>query len=316
MRSIKKVIILLIIAIIGIIIYMSYGLKSSNIGYFIPLRGTKIIAILVVSYCIGYSSVVFQTITGNKILTPSVMGLDSLYLFVQTLVVFFFQSRNLTLLGGNTNFIISVLVMVLFSMLLYMMLFKGEQKNIYSLLLAGMICGTLFGGMANFMQVLLDPNEFAVLQGKMFASFSNVNESLIIVSIIICVICFMLTIKDLKTLDVLSIGADNAINLGVNYKRIIQKNLAIVAILIAVSTALVGPITFLGILVVSLARQVTKTYKHNYLIIASSLIGIIFLVYGLFIIEQLLKLETTLSVIINFIGGVYFIYFIIKEGKK
>ena len=43
---------------------------------------------------IAYSTVIFQTITHNRILTPSIMGLDSLYLLVQTVVIFFLGSKS------------------------------------------------------------------------------------------------------------------------------------------------------------------------------------------------------------------------------
>lgn len=316
MRKHTKSIVLSIIAIAGIMLFLLYGLTERNAGYFIPLRMTKIIAILLVSYCIGYSSVVFQTITSNRILTPSVMGLDSLYMFIQTVIVFFFQSKALVQMKGVTNYIISILLMVGMSLLLNKIMFRGSSRNIYFLVLAGIVAGQFFSGLADFMQVLLDPNEFNILQGKMFASFSNVNKSLLSASIIIVVLCAIFSFRDIKQLDVLSLGSDNAINLGVDYKRLVRRTMIIVAILISVSTALVGPITFLGIILVSLSRQISKTYKHSSLVLNAVLIGVIFLIYGLFIVEKVFSMGTTLSVIINFVGGIYFIFYMIKEGKS
>lgn len=315
MNNKKKLAILAALIFIGSLVFLFYGVNESNAGYFLSLRSKKLLSIALVSYCIGYSSVVFQTISNNKILTPSVMGLDSLYMFVQTVIVFFFQKKSISPISGEQNFLLSIIFMLGFSTLLYKLLFQGEKRNIYFLLLAGTILGTLFSGLSSFMQVLLDPNEFLILQGKMFASFSNVNESLLGVSVIICLICLAFSYKDHKKLDAISLGVDQAINLGVDYKILVKKNLIIVAVLVSVSTALVGPVTFLGILVASLARSLTGTYKHNYLLLAATLIGMFFLVYGLFIVEKVFALETTLSVIINFFGGIYFIYSIIKEGR-
>jgi len=119
-----------------------------------------------------------------------------------------------------------------------------------------------------------------------------------------------------KYLDVLSLGKDQAVNLGVDYDYVVKRLLVVVAILISVSTALVGPITFLGLLVVNVAYQLFSTYKHTYLILGSVLISIVALIGGQLIVERVFTFSTTLSVIINFIGGVYFIYLLLKESKK
>ena len=311
----KKLLLLVIILLIGIFLFIFVGINSNNFSFNFPRRFNKIMAIIVVSYSIGYSSIVFQTITNNKILTPGVMGLDSLYMFIQTVVVFFFGSRQLSIMPDLKQFFISTGIMILSSLILYVLLFKGESRNIYFLILIGMILGGLFNGLSNFMQVMLDPNEFLILQGRMFASFNNVNINLLNICLILSFMCIIITINDLKKLDVVSLGEYHAINLGVNYKKIVRKSFIIISILVSISTVLVGPVIFLGILIANLSREILKGYKHNFMIIGSFLIGSIALSYSLFIVERIFNFGTTTSVIINLIGGIYFIYIMIKESK-
>jgi iron complex transport system permease protein len=315
-NSKKIVLLLFILDLVLIAAFLLPGITAKNFGFFMPRRMIKILAVIIVSYSIGYSSLVFQTITNNHILTPSVMGLDSLYLFIQTVVIFFAGSKALSQMVGYPHFLLSVGVMISAAGVLFLLLFRGERKNVYFLVLTGMIMGGLFNGMATFMQVLLDPNEFAVLQNRMFASFNNINSNLIIISIIIIFIVFIISIRDLPYLDVLSLGTDNAISLGVDYKKLVLRTLIVSTVLISVSTALVGPITFLGILIVNLARQILKTFSHRFLTIASTLLGILFLTVGLLVTERIFRFETTMSVIINFIGGIYFLYLMLKERKE
>lgn len=312
----KAFIIITVLTAVLMIAFITMGLTERNMNYFLPKRLVKMWTVLLVSYCIGYSAVTFQTITNNKILTPSVMGLDSLYLFIQTFVVFFFGSGGLSMMTGYTQFFISVGAMVGMSFLLFIFLFKGDGKNIYFLVLAGMILGNLFGGMSTFMQVLLDPNEFLILQGKMFASFNNINTDLLGVCTVIVAIVMVITYKDLKYLDVISLGQDHAINLGVPYKRVVMKTLMVISVVISISTVLVGPITFLGILVVSLSREMQKTYKHTKLVAGAVMLGAFALTFSILLVERVFAFETTSSVIINFVGGVYFIYIMIKESKR
>ncbi|WP_062200342.1 iron chelate uptake ABC transporter family permease subunit [Massilibacterium senegalense] len=310
-----KTVLLGLLSIVLILIFLFTNL-GSNLGYILPKRTLKIISIVLTGGTIAFSTVIFQTITNNRILTPSILGLDSLYMLVQTVLVFAFGSTTLSLMGKQANFFLSVGLMVLFAGILYQLLFKGEGRNIYFLLLIGLIFGTFFQSLTSFMQVLIDPNEFLIVQDKMFASFNNINTDILALAIIITFITTLYFLKLYKYLDVLSLGREQAINLGVEYDYVVKRLLVIVAILISVATALVGPITFLGLLVVNVAHEFLKTYRHSYLIIGSIFISVIALIGGQLIVEHVFTFSTTLSVIINFIGGIYFIYLLLKENKS
>lgn len=313
--QIKTLFLLGIILIAGIMLFLLTGMNFNNFSFNFPRRVNKIAAIIVVSYSIGYSSIVFQTITNNKILTPGVMGLDSLYMFIQTVVVFFFGARQLTLMSDESQFFISTGIMVSASLLLYVLLFRGESRNIYFLILIGMVLGGFFSGLSNFMQVIMDPNEFLILQGKMFASFNNVNVNLINICLVISAVCMLITIPDMKKLDVVSLGEHHAVNLGVNYRRLVKKTFIVISVLVSVSTVLVGPVIFLGILVANLSREIIKGYRHSLMIAGAFFIGGIALIYSLLIVERIFGFGTTTSIVINLVGGIYFLYLVLKENS-
>ncbi|MGD6794256.1 iron chelate uptake ABC transporter family permease subunit [Metabacillus indicus] len=297
----------------GVFLFYDVG---RNPDYVLPKRGIKIAAIVLTGGCIAFSTMIFQTITANRILTPSIIGLDSLYLFIQTFIIFVFGSQSLTMTDKNINFLLSVGLMVLFALLLYQLLFKREGRNIYFLLLVGIVFGTLFGSMSSFMQVLIDPNEFQIVQDRMFASFNNVNSDLLLVSAVITGAAAIYFVKFSHILDVLSLGKEHAVNLGIDYDGAVKRLLILVAVLVSAATALVGPITFLGLLVANVAQEMFKTHQHKYLIPGAILVSIIALLGGQFIVERIFTFSTTLSVIINFIGGVYFIYLLLRENKS
>ncbi|HOL13682.1 MAG TPA: iron chelate uptake ABC transporter family permease subunit, partial [Bacillota bacterium] len=117
----------------------------------------------------------------------------------------------------------------------------------------------------------------------------------------------------LRKLDVVALGRDHAINLGVDYDKLVQKMLVLVSVLVSVSTGLVGPITFLGLMVVNVARQVLKKVKHGSLLLASSLLGVVALIGGQLLVERVLNFAAPISVLINFVGGTYFIYLMLRE---
>lgn len=315
MRNSFKIGILFLIAISLCSLYLFHDLKGS-FDYALPRRGIKLLAMVITGAAIAYATVIFQTITHNRILTPSIMGMDSLYLLIQTFFIFFLGSEHITVVNKQVNFFLSVGAMVIFALLLYRFLFKKGQHSIYFLLLVGIIVGTFFQSISTFLQVLIDPNEFLVVQDRMFASFNNVNGDLVCLSLLFICAVFAVGWRLISNLDVMSLGRETAINLGVSYDKVARQMLILTAILISVSTALVGPITFFGLIVANLAYQFFNTYKHSILISGAILFSIIALAGGQWAVERVFTFSTTLSVIINFVGGVYFLYLLLKESRS
>ena len=315
MRNSTKLIILSVIAAGFCGLYLFHGLNGS-FDYALPRRGVKVIAMILTGLAISYATVIFQTITHNRILTPSIMGLDSLYLLLQTAIIFFLGSNHITVVNKQVNFLLSIATMIVFALLLYQLLFKKGNQPIYFLLLVGIIVGTFFSSISTFLQVLIDPNEFLVVQDRMFASFNNVNADLVWLSSIIITLVIALGWRSIHYLDVLSLGRDTAMSLGVPYEKIVKRMLVFTAILISVSTALVGPITFFGLIVANLSYQFFRTFRHSTIISGAIVMSIIALVGGQWVVERIFTFSTTLSVIINFFGGVYFIYLLLKESRS
>lgn len=315
MRNSTKLFILAAISLLFCGIYLFQGLYGSY-DYALPRRGIKVLAMALTGVAIAYSTVIFQTITHNRILTPSIMGLDSLYLLLQTVIIFFLGSNHLIVANKQINFILTIVVMIGFALFLYIFLFQSGRRPIYYLLLIGIVVGTFFNSASTFFQVLIDPNEFMQVQDKMFASFNNVNGELVWWALAIVGITMVIGWRKINELDVLSLGREIAINLGVSYDQIVKQMLILSTVLIAVSTALVGPVTFFGLIVANLSYQLFRTYKHTILIVGAALISIVALVGGQWVVERVFTFSTTLSVIINFAGGVYFIYLLLKESRS
>lgn len=309
----KKLLLLGAVAVALIAIFMT--IEVLDWDFALPLRARKVAAMILVGYSIAYSSVLFQTVTNNRILTPSIIGFDSLYMLIQTVIVFAFGAMALSTLSPDVRFLINVGLMILFAGLLYKWLFNKEGRNLYFLVLVGVIFGVLFGSITTFLQMLIDPNEFTVLQDRMFASFNRVDESLLMISAVCVLVATGYSLRYTKNLDPISLGRDQAVNLGIDHAHVVNRFMVVIAILISVSTALVGPITFFGLLVANLSYQFMRTYRHAYLIPAAAVISVITLVGGQLLVERVFTFNTSLSVIVNFIGGIYFIYLLLREAK-
>ncbi|OOF56057.1 iron chelate uptake ABC transporter family permease subunit [Rodentibacter myodis] len=306
---------LAILALISTALYLGYGLPS-RWQYALENRALSLLAMMITGAAIALATMIFQTIVNNRILTPSILGLDSLYLLLQTTIIFLFGSSTLLSINSIALFVVCTGLMMLFSLLLYHFLFKKESQNIFFLLLVGIVFGTFFGSLTTFMEVLIDPNEFQIAQDIGFASFSRINTHILWIALAILLATILFSLRYWRYFDVLALGRENAINLGVDYQSITKTLLILVSILISVSTALVGPLTFLGLLVMNVTFEFIRDYRHKVLIPAAMLIAMITLVFGQFLVTQVFTFRTTLSIIVNFVGGVYFIYLLLRTHKK
>ncbi len=311
----KRLWLLGILALSLAVIFMTINLQG-NIGYILKHRGQILATMVLVAFASGISTLLFQTITQNRILTPSVMGLESLFILIQTLLVFFLNIAGLGLFGTIGQFVGEAALLVLFATLLYRWLLSGSGLDLHRVLLIGLVFGTLFRSTASLMQRLLSPGEFAVLQSRIFATFTRADSDVLTISGVIITLATLMVWRMRHRLDVIALGSNTATALGIPYKRHVTGLLLLISVLVAVSTALVGPMTFLGLLIVNLTYPLMGSWRHGYLLPGSVMIGMITLIGGQLVLERVFGMAGTLSVIIEFVGGGLFIYLLLKKVAK
>ncbi|CAH0529875.1 Petrobactin import system permease protein YclO [Vibrio hippocampi] len=293
--------------------FLGKGLTLDNYQFFLSRRIPKVLAIVIAAIAITTSSLVFQTITNNRILTPSILGFDSLYVMLQVLMVVLFGSMSPLVINSELNHVVTLAIMLALAMALFSFYFRRSQRNIFTLLLIGIVLSSLFSSVTGFFTMLVDPDEFTMIQGAMFASFNNVNSELVYWSLIPLTACLVYLAHLSPKLDVFWLGADNAKSLGVDTHKVTMHVMFTITTLVSISTVLVGPVLFFGLIVVALTRQLFTGYQHRFLLFASSLLAIVLLVGGQWMVENLLDFQTTISVIINFVGGAYFLLLLSKQ---
>lgn len=310
----QRLLILLVLALGVMAIFMTINL-GNNLHYILIRRGYILFTMVIVAFASGISTVLFQSVTNNRILTPSLMGFEALFILIQTLIVFFHlgTSASSYWVFSITKFIGETCLLVTFSVLLYRWLFTSVHFNINLVLMIGIVLGTLFRSASSLLQRLLDPNEFSVLQSRMFATFTRATTELIWFSALVIFLIGFILWRKRYVFDVLALGRAHAINLGINYQQVVMTTLLFVSILVAISTALVGPLTFLGLMVANLAYLLAGSSQHRNILPTSFLLAVIALVGGQLILEYGLNMAGSLSVVLEFIGGIFFIYLVLKR---
>lgn len=302
------------LALAVIVLFMTVNL-GGNLRYILVHRGLILATMLLVAFAAGVATLLFQTVTNNRILTPSIMGLEALFILIQTLLIFFIDADGFRALGILGKFLCESLLLMIFSVALYRWLLSGLGVDLHKVLLVGLVFGTLFRSLSGLLQRLLAPGEFAILQGRIFATFTRAAPEIIALAAAIVLLVALIVWRMRHVLDVLALGRNAAINLGVPYQQKVMILLLLVSLLVAVSVALVGPLTFLGLLVANLTYQIIGSHRHQYLLPGVILTGVITLVGGQLILERLLNMAGTLSVVIEFTGGALFLYLLIKKAS-
>lgn len=284
------------------------------VGFILSLRGVKLAALILVGAAGGVSTVLFQTVIGNRLLTPGIVGFDSLYIFLQTTLVMGLGGFAYTQLPA-LGLLLDIALMAGVTILLFWVLLRHGAQDLTKMVLTGVILGILLRGLAEFAQRLLDPSEFSIVQQVSFARFGSVDQGQLLLSGMLLLAVMLLAMRMAAALDVVALGRPMARSLGLGYDRLVLLVLAMIAVLVSVSTALAGPLSFLGLLAASLAREVIPQHRHRLLLPAAALVGAGIMIGGQFVFERLLGQQSTIGVVVEFLGGLLFILLVIRRGR-
>lgn len=296
--------------------YLLWDLPPSVLLLGLQIRGLSVLTMIVVAAAVGVSTVVFHTITQNRILTPSIMGFDAFFGLIVTLTVFLFGSVGFLRADSWVMWIIQVAVMVGFSVFLFTWMFGGKRRSIHLMLLVGIVLGTFFRSFTEWMQRMLDPLDFDVVADAMFASLTKPDPTLLLFTAVLVTGGVAALLPLLRTLDVLTLGEQAAVGLGVNHRRTVMILFLVVSVMVAASTALVGPILFFGLIVANLAYAYAGSFRHVWTLPTAVLLGVLCLVGGQLLLEQVLDFGATLSTIIEFVGGLFFLFLVLRKGAR
>ncbi|TIP55920.1 MAG: iron ABC transporter permease [Mesorhizobium sp.] len=302
------------VAVLVGVAFMTIGLRG-NLALVIELRAVRLAAMVLVGVAVAVSTVVFQTVCANRIITPSIMGLDALYVFCQTALVFALSGFGFAGIDPRLHFLGNFTAMTSLALALFLPMLR-RRFDLTLMLLTGVVLGVLFRSLTTLLARLLDPNDFAVLQGTVFASFNAVEPDLLLLAGVITVACVAIAWRARHVLDVLALGTDTAMGLGLAWRGTAAGLLVLVAALVSASTALVGPMAFLGLLVVSLTERIVGTNRHAILLPAAALTAIIVLVGGQTVLQHALGGEGSLGIVVEFVGGIVFLAILFAGGRR
>ncbi|MDQ8935337.1 iron chelate uptake ABC transporter family permease subunit [Acinetobacter rudis] len=293
--------------VVGLALFFVFFNADMDFDYVIPRRLLRLATIVLAGICIAFSAIIFQTLMGNRILTPAVMGYEAIYLLWQVLLLFLFGTQTLFWLGLNGHFFLSIFLMLLYSWAIQHWLLPHVKQNVFQLLLCGLVLSLLFGTITQFVQLKISPGEFSIFQGLSYASFNRSQpETLLYASLAVAALAYWGR-HTFSLLDVLLLGAEQAQSLGLDHDKLMRRCLAIIAILVAISTSLIGPTAFMGIFIANITYALAGRFQHYWTLLMGSLLAITVFLLAQILVEHIFNYKTTISILINLVCGVYFL---------
>ncbi|MEM0910796.1 MAG: iron chelate uptake ABC transporter family permease subunit [Pseudomonadota bacterium] len=296
-------------------LFMTWN-TSASWEFILHFRGKKLLTLVAVGAAIGIATLLFQTACQNRILTPGIMGFDAMYLLLQSSFMFLLGSFGFASMDPIFKWSIQTTAMTFSMLLLFKIVFRGSTASIHLLMLTGVVLGLGLTSLNGLLLRIMDPTQMAVIQDAFFASFSATTTELLWLAFIGLFICMGVLFRIHHKLDVLLLGEWHTNNLGVDYKSLVNMLLVLVTVLVAVSTATVGPVTFLGLIVVHLTYRLAGSFRHKITIPFAALMGATILIVGEWALQHVFAFQTRLSVVIEFMGGLLFLLLIFRQGRK
>ena len=317
-RNVRNLILLsaLVAAVCAMYLLVNaYPEKPKLFRYILSRRFPTLVVMLIAAFSIGSASIIFQSIINNRIVTPCLLGMNSMYTLVHTAIVFTVGSGHAIATNSNLSFAVDLAVMGVTATFLYSYMFRKTGNNVLYVLLIGTVLSSFFGSIQSTMIRVMDPNEYDALLTTLVADFTNINAEVIAFALVLLTALVIFLREDLKLLDVITLGKAQAINLGVDYDRTVRRLLLGVVLCIAIATAMVGPISFLGLIIANLSRQMLRTHRHTHLITGAALVGMIAMIAGQVISQHIFSYAVPISTFITIGGGIYFLYLLLtKKG--
>lgn len=289
----------------------SFSVMTQNIIW--EIRLPRVLLGAICGAGLALCGVLMQCVTKNPIAEPYILGISSGASCGAVAVI---------VLGGISSFGINSVTTGAFlgSLISGILVFfigtqMGKTTSTTRLVLSGMAISTIFSSLTNLLIYSAENSNQA--KSALFwtiGSLGGAKWEVLLFPFIMLVVVMIVSLIMSKSLDILLLGDDSAIILGINIKRIKSIILVLTTLLTAALVAITGAIGFIGLVVPHICRTIVGS-NHKKLIVLSSLIGAIFLISSDIIARGIFQpIEIPIGIITSLVGGPFFLYLISKKN--
>lgn len=278
------------------------------------LRLPRVLSAFAVGAGLAVAGIVFQAIVRNPLVDPYMTGVSSGAGLGATLYIVFFSATSLA-----GNYYGMSIFSFLFAVLAFGITFavsKVSGNSNVSFVLAGVISGMGFSAFTTILMLTNQDKTNSILD-FLYGSFSSISWSTAWIIIVPVIIISIIFICYSRTFNVVLLGREQSMELGVNYDRFRLLSMLLASLLTAVCVAFVGIIGFVGLIVPHLARMALGG-DHRLLFPASMLIGALLLSAADLLIKEVINVwgvSIPVGALTTLIGIPFFVFILKKRGK-
>ena len=285
------------------------GTEQDEITIF-SFRLPRIVMAILVGMGIAVSGALLQAISKNPLADPGILGINSgagfavvLYTFFMQGVIFSQQWISVFLMP-----LVALLGALLAAVLIYFLAWKKGTVTPTRMVLVGIGINAAFGAGIIIFQLKMEPHDFMKTVVWLSGTIWGSTWTFVWAILPWLILLIPIAIYKARILDILTLGEQISISVGINLNRERLKFLLIAVLLAGVCVAVGGGITFLGLIAPHIARRLVGA-NHKRIIPLSALIGGILILFSDTVGRILLApTELPVGIILSVVGAPYFIY--------
>lgn len=288
---------------------VNFNPKNTNHLIAREIRIPRMTMSIIAGGALSIAGLLMQNLFNNPLAGPYVLGINS----GSSLFVAFSFMTGIPLLTSDMGTITSALIgAFLFGLII--MSFSYLVKSHISLLLIGLMLGSFTSALVYILQSVSTAEELKAFTMWAMGSLQHVELSQLPLIITLFVLGSLGTLFIVKPMNILVIGEQNAKLLGINIRTVRLIIISITALLTGLITAYCGPIAFVGLAIPNLVRIIFKTQHHGTLLLASALIGGIFLLSCDIIIQVLEEyIHIPINAFTSLVGAPFVVFIVLKR---
>lgn len=315
MKKRYLILIFIILAIISVFIGVEnigigdiLNLNQEKMNILVLARLPRLISIITAGIGMSVAGVIMQQVSNNKFVSPTTAGTaDSAKLGVLIAILLFPTATIMQKM-------VTAFIFALMGTVIFMSIHKRIKiKNTIFIPLVGIMVGNVISSITDFFayRYNLVQSMGAFLQGD-FSMIIKGNYEMLYLTIPLLMIALLYANK----FTIIGMGEDISANLGLNYERISNIGVIIVALISAVVVITVGNIPFIGLIV----PNIVSIFKGDNLsknIWDTALFGAIF-VLGCDIVGRVIiyPYEVPISLTVGVVGSILFLYLIVRRSSN